>query len=62
VELPAIARHIGRELRTQYVLGYRPEDLRKDGKWHKIQVKLRLPKKWSFLKAHAKSGYYAAEQ
>lgn len=59
VELPAIARHIGRELRTQYVLGYRPEDLRKDGKWHKIQVKLSLPKKWSFLKAHAKAGYYS---
>jgi Ca-activated chloride channel family protein len=62
VELPAIAQHIGRELRSQYVLGYRPEDLKKDGKWHKIQVKLRLPRKWSFLRAHAKTGYYATEQ
>ena len=58
-ELPAVARYIGKELRTQYVLGYRPENLRKDGKWHKIQVKLRLPRKWSFLRAHAKTGYYA---
>jgi Ca-activated chloride channel family protein len=59
VELPAVALHIGRELRTQYVLGYRPEDMPKDGKWHKIEVKLRLPKKLSFLRAHAKTGYYA---
>jgi len=57
--LPAVARHIGRELRTQYVLGYRPEEIPKDGKWHKIQVKLRLPKKLPFLRAHAKAGYYA---
>jgi Ca-activated chloride channel family protein len=57
--LPAVARHIGRELRTQYVLGYRPEEMPKDGKWHKIQVKLRLPKKLPFLRARAKTGYYA---
>jgi Ca-activated chloride channel family protein len=57
--LPAVARHIGTELRTQYVLGYRPQDLRKDGKWHKIQVKLKLPRKLSFLSARAKTGYYA---
>jgi Ca-activated chloride channel homolog len=57
--LPAVARHIGRELRTQYVLGYRPEEIPKDGKWHKIQVKLRLPKKLPFLRARAKTGYYA---
>lgn len=59
VELPAVASHIGRELRTQYVLGYRPTEMPKDGKWHKIQVKLRLPRKLSFLRARAKTGYYA---
>lgn len=59
VELPAVASHIGKELRTQYVLGYRPESVPRDGKWHKIQVKLRLPKKFSFLRARAKTGYYA---
>jgi Ca-activated chloride channel family protein len=60
IELPAVASHIGRELRTQYVLGYRPEQMPRDGKWHKIQVKLRLPRKLSFLKARARTGYYAA--
>lgn len=58
-ELPAVASHIGRALRTQYVLAYRPEEMPHDGKWHKVQVKLRLPKKLDFLRAHAKTGYYA---
>lgn len=61
-ELPTVAEHIGRELRTQYVLAYRPESMPRDGKWHKIQVKLRLPKKLSFLRARAKTGYYAPAQ
>ena len=59
MELPAVALHIGRELRTQYVLGYRPEQMPRDGKWHRIEVKLRLPKKLAFLRVHAKTGYYA---
>jgi Ca-activated chloride channel family protein len=59
-ELPAVARHIGLELRTQYVLAYRPKDPVRDGKWRKIRVKLMLPKRFSFLRAHAKTGYYAA--
>jgi Ca-activated chloride channel family protein len=62
IELPAVASHIGRELRTQYVLGYRPAEMPRDGRWHKIQVKLRLPKKLSFLRARAKTGYYAPAQ
>jgi Ca-activated chloride channel family protein len=58
-ELPSVAHRIGTELRTQYVLGYRPEQAPHDGKWHKINVKLRLPRKLSFLQPHAKKGYYA---
>jgi Ca-activated chloride channel family protein len=59
-EMPAVARHIGMELRNQYVLGYRPQLAPHDGKWHKISVRLRLPKKFYFLQARARSGYYAA--
>lgn len=59
-ELPAVARHIGLELRTQYVLAYRPKDSGHDGKWRKIKVKLLLPRKLSFLRARAKPGYYAS--
>jgi Ca-activated chloride channel family protein len=62
VTLPQITHRIGVELRTQYVLGYRPQNVASDGKWHKIQVKLRLPKRFSFLRAHARTGYYAAAE
>jgi Ca-activated chloride channel family protein len=58
--MPPIARHIGMELRTQYVLAYRPQDAPHNGKWRKIRVRLRLPRKFAFLKAHAKTGYYAS--
>lgn len=58
-QMPEVARHIGTELRTQYVLAYRPQDVAHDGKWHRIKVKLRLPKRLPFLQAHAKTGYYA---
>jgi Ca-activated chloride channel family protein len=58
--MPAIARHIGMELRTQYVLAYRPQDTPHKSKWRKIRVRLRLPRKFAFLRAHAKTGYYAS--
>ena len=45
-ELPTVARSIGARLRHQYMLAYRPQTEGHDGKWHKISVKLRLPKKW----------------
>jgi Ca-activated chloride channel family protein len=60
-EMPEVARHIGMELRTQYVLAYRPQDVAHDGKWHRIRVKLRLPRRLAFLQAHAKTGYYASQ-
>jgi Ca-activated chloride channel family protein len=59
-EMPSVARHIGLELRTQYVLAYRPQGSERDGKWRKIRVKLKLPRRFTFLQAHARSGYYAS--
>lgn len=58
--MASVARHIGEELRTQYVLAYRPQDAPHEGKWRKIRVKLRLPKHFPFLQAHARTGYYAS--
>jgi hypothetical protein len=58
--MPSVARHIGLELRTQYVLAYRPQGSERDGKWRKIRVKLKLPRRFTFLQAHARSGYYAS--
>ena len=62
IEMPEVARRIGVELRTQYVLGYHPSNPPHDGKWRKISVKLRLPKKLTSLQARAKQGYYASNE
>ncbi len=58
-ELADVATKIGTELRNQYVLGYRPTTAPKDGKWHKIRVKLLPPKGLPPLTSYAKKGYYA---
>jgi Ca-activated chloride channel homolog len=61
-ELPDVAAKIGTELRNQYVLAYAPLKKPKDGKWHKIRVKLLPPKGLPPLNIHAKQGYYAAQE
>jgi Ca-activated chloride channel family protein len=62
-ELPEVTRSIGTRLRHQYVLAYRPQIRSRDGKWHKINVKLLLPKKWAnFLHINARTGYYAGAE
>ncbi|MGD0568975.1 MAG: VWA domain-containing protein [Candidatus Sulfotelmatobacter sp.] len=62
VHMPDLARRIGSELRTQYVLAYHPQNLAHDGKWRKINIKLKLPREFNFLHARAKTGYYAANE
>jgi Ca-activated chloride channel homolog len=57
--LTAAALQVGREMRNVYVLGYSPADRNADGKWRKIQVKLRLPKGIPRLRLFTRSGYYA---
>jgi Ca-activated chloride channel family protein len=61
-ELADVATKIGIELRNQYVLGYRPKNPAKDGRWHKIKVKLLPPKGLPPLTVYAKTGYYAPSE
>ena len=61
-ELGDVATKIGVELRNQYVLGYRPKNTARDGKWRKLKVKLHAPKGLPPLNVHAKTGYYAPQQ
>ena len=61
-DLPDIAAKIGMELRNQYVLGYKPSDVRHNGTWRKIKVKLLAPKGLPPLNVYAKTGYYAPAQ
>jgi VWFA-related protein len=61
-ELPGIAGRIGIELRNQYVLAYSPQNPSRDGKYRKIEVKLRQPKALPTLKARWRLGYYAPSE
>ena len=61
-ELPDVAAKIGVELRNQYVLGYRPQNQVRDGKYRKVQVKLVQPKGMPLLRPFWKQGYYAPGQ
>ena len=58
-ELEDICGKIAVELRNQYVLGYRPTNEAKDGKFRKIRLKVNPPKGISGLSVRGKSGYYA---
>jgi Ca-activated chloride channel family protein len=58
-ELPDIATKISMELRNQYVVGYRPSDRKKDGKWRKIKIRLRPPRGLPPLRVYYRRGYYA---
>jgi Ca-activated chloride channel homolog len=61
-ELPDVAEKIAIDLRNEYVIGYSPAKKIKDGKWHKIKVKLIPPKGLPPLSVYAKKGYYAPEK
>ena len=61
-DLSRVARRIGSALRNQYVLGYSPRNLERNGKWRKIKVKLRLSKRLPPLHVYVKSGYYAPSE
>jgi Ca-activated chloride channel homolog len=61
-DMADIATKISAELRNQYVLGYKSEDIKRDGKWRKLKVKLVPPEGLPQLTVHARTGYYAPLQ
>ena len=61
-DMSDIATKISAELRNEYVLGYRPDDAKRDGKWRKLKVKLVAPQGLPQLTVHARTGYYAPLQ
>jgi Ca-activated chloride channel family protein len=61
-DLADVATKIGVELRNQYVLGYRPTVVARDGKWRKIKVKLLPPKGLPPLRVYARTGYYGPQE
>ncbi|MGO8758812.1 MAG: VWA domain-containing protein [Terracidiphilus sp.] len=61
-EMSDIAEKISTELRNQYVIGYKPRDLTRDGKWRKVKVKVNPPPGLPPLTVYARTGYYAPLQ
>src|SRR5271165_576897 len=61
-DLADVSTKIGIELRNQYVIGYRPKNPVRDGKWRKIKVKLLPPKGLPPLRVYAKTGHYAPSE
>jgi Ca-activated chloride channel homolog len=60
-QMPGIAAKIGMALRSQYILGYAPAAPKRDGKYHKVQVKIERPKGVPPLRATFRPGYIAPE-
>jgi Ca-activated chloride channel family protein len=60
--LEDIASRISAELRNQYVLGYTPSQVKRDGSWRKLKVKLTPPPGLPILTVHFRDGYYAPSQ
>lgn len=57
-----VATKIGSEIRNQYVLGFRSNDKRRDGRWRKVKVRVSPPPGLPTLSVHFRSGYYAPSQ
>ncbi len=61
-DMTDIATRISAELRNEYVVGYRPSDIKKDGNWRKLKVRLVPPPGLPTLTVHFRQGYYAPSQ
>ncbi len=57
-----IATRISAELRNEYVIGYKPNDMKKDGNWRKLKVRLVPPPGLPSMTPHFRQGYYAPSQ
>jgi len=61
-DMTDIATRISAELRNEYVVGYRPSDMKNDGNWRKLKVRLVPPPGLPSLTVHFRQGYYAPSE
>jgi Ca-activated chloride channel family protein len=61
-DLSDIASRISAELRNEYVVGYTPTEVKHDGNWRKLKVRLLPPPGLPQLTVHFRQGYYAPSQ
>jgi len=60
-QLQPVSERISRELRNQYLLGYSPTDVERDGKFRRVKVTLNAPE-LPKLRTYFRHGYYAPAQ
>ena len=58
-DVQVVANDIADDIRNQYVLAYTPTNATLDGKFRKVEVKLRAPRKYGRLTIRSRGGYYA---
>ena len=58
-DMPDIAKKIGIDLRNRYVLGYSPANQVRDGRYHRVDVRIVPPRGLPKLQAHWRTGYFA---
>jgi len=58
-DMPDIAKKIGVDLRNRYVLGYSPGNQVRDGRYHRVDVRIVPPRGLPKLQAHWRTGYFA---
>jgi Ca-activated chloride channel family protein len=61
-DLGDIASRISAELRNEYLIGYRPSEVKRDGNWRKLKIRLLPPPGLPPLTVHNRQGYYAPSQ
>jgi Ca-activated chloride channel family protein len=61
-ELGDIATRISAELRNEYVIGYTPSEMKRDGNWRKLKIRLVPPPGLPPLTVHNRQGYYAPSE
>jgi Ca-activated chloride channel homolog len=61
-DLQDIATRISSELRNEYVIGYTPSEVKRDGNWRKLKVRLVAPPGLPQLTVHFRQGYYAPSE
>ena len=61
-DLGDIASRISAELRNEYVVGYTPTEVKHDGNWRKLKVRLLPPPGLPQLTVHFRQGYYAPSE
>jgi len=59
-EVLSVATAIANDIRNQYVIAYTPTNLKKDGSFRAVEIKVDAPKRGK-LTVRARSGYYAQE-